>query len=215
MGEGGLLGITNSKRVKNIVIFAIILIACTSSCGSIPKLIVLHDPLTADEHITLGLSYEQKGEYDFAVQEYKKAIKMTDADFRPFFYAGNVYYKIKDYKLSETYYNKALKIAPDSGDIHNNLAWVYIDTGKYEDAGKEANKALRIKKSPYYLNTLAHVYYRMGRYRDAKDVLEEAMTLTAPADKMLRDDEIKLLEEINMKIPLNPPFSKGESDSPL
>ena len=199
MGEGGLLGITNSKRVKNIVIFAIILIACTSSCGSIPKLIVLHDPLTADEHITLGLSYEQKGEYDFAVQEYKKAIKITDADFRPFFYAGNVYYKIKDYKLSEKYYNKALKIAPANGDIHNNLAWVYIDTGKYEDAGKEADKALRLKKSPYYLDTLAHIYYHMGKYKEAMDALTEAIAMTPEDDKELRENENKMkgmLDEI-------------------
>ena len=183
----------------NIVIVSLILLLSASSCGPIPRIIVLHDPLTMDEHITLGLSYEQQGNYDLAVQEFDKAIKMSDGDFRPFFYAGNVYYKKKEYKLAEKYYNKALRIAPDNGDVHNNLAWVYIDTGKYEDAGRETEKALRIKRSPYYLNTLAHIYYRVGRYTDAKNVLEEAMTLTSPEDKILRDDEIKLLEEINMK----------------
>ncbi|HZX47719.1 MAG TPA: tetratricopeptide repeat protein [Nitrospirota bacterium] len=187
-----------------IVIVSLILLLSASSCGPIPRIIVLHDALTMDEHISLGLSYEQKGENDLAVQEYIKAMKMSDDDFRPFFYAGNVYYKKKEYKLAEKYYNKALKIAPDNGDVHNNLAWVYIDTGKFEDAGMEAEKAVRIKRSPYYLNTLAHIYYRVGRYEDAQNVLEEAMTLTSPEDKILRDDEIKLLEEI-----------KGQSGSPL
>ena len=190
-------------RMK-IVIVSLILLLSASSCGQLPRLIVLHDPLTMDEHITLGLSYEQKGENDLAVQEYHKAMKMSDGDFSPFYYAGNVYYKKKENKLAEKYYNKALKIAPDNGDVHNNLAWVYIDTGKFEDAGMEAEKAVRIKRSPYYLNTLAHIYYRVGRYEDAQNVLEEAMTLTSPEDKILRDDEIKLLEEI-----------KGQSGSPL
>ena len=186
----------------NIVIVSLILLLSVSSCGPIPRIIVLHDPLTMDEHISLGLSYEQKGENDLAVQEYIKAMKMSDDDFRPFFYAGNVYYKKKEYKLAEKYYNKALKIAPDNGDVHNNLAWVYIDTGKFDDAGMEAEKAVRIKRSPYYLNTLANAYTRMGRYKDAMDVLKEALTITPEDDKELLDNEGKLMNELKQKMGL-------------
>ena len=186
----------------NIVIVSLILLLSVSSCGPIPRIIVLHDPLTMDEHISLGLSYEQKGENDLAVQEYIKAMKMSDDDFRPFFYAGNVYYKKKEYKLAKKYYNKALKIAPDNGDVHNNLAWVYIDTGKFDDAGMEAEKAVRIKRSPYYLNTLANAYTRMGRYKDAMDVLKEALTITPEDDKELLDNEGKLMNELKQKIGL-------------
>ena len=184
----------------NIVIVSLILLLSVSSCGPIPRIIVLHDPLTMDEHISLGLSYEQKGENDLAVQEYIKAMKMSDDDFRPFFYAGNVYYKKKEYKLAEKYYNKALKIAPDNGDVHNNLAWVYIDTGKFDDAGMEAEKAVRIKRSPYYLNTLANAYTRMGRYKDAMDVLKEALTITPADDKALLDNEQHLIDELKQKM---------------
>ncbi|MCC7201211.1 MAG: tetratricopeptide repeat protein [Nitrospirae bacterium] len=179
-----------------IIFIAVIMIFTVSACGSLPRLIVLHDPLTLDEHITLGLSYEKKGEDDLALEEYGTAIKMSKKDFRPYFSTGNVYYKKREYNLAEKYYNKALKIAPDNGDVHNNLAWTYMETGRYDEAVTEAEHAVKIKKSPYYLNTLAHVYYRMGRYREAHDVLKEAMTLTEPEDKMLWDDENSLLEDI-------------------
>ena len=181
------------------IIISLIMLLSAAACGPIPRLIVLHDPLTLDEHITLGLSYEQKGENDLALQEYSKAIKMSDDDFRPFFYAGNAYYKKNEYKLAEKYYNKALKIAPDNGDVHNNLAWVYLDTGRYDDAVMAADRAVRIKRSPYYLNTLAHAYTGMGRYKDALDLSEEAMSITAPEDKALRDDVIKLMDELKQK----------------
>ncbi len=180
-------------------IFTIIIILAASACGPMPRLIVLHDPLTPDEHITLGLSYEQKGEDDHALQEYDRAVKMSSEDFRPFYYAGNVYYKKREYNLAEKYYNKALKIAPGNGDVHNNLAWVYLDTGKYDDAVIEAESAVRIKRSPYYLNTLAHAYYQLGRYEEAMAVLKQAIMLTSDDDKTLRDNEQKLLNEMNNK----------------
>lgn len=200
-----LLVITNNEGVKGyfqmkIVILSLIMLLSAAACGPIPRLIVLHDPLTMDEHITLGLSYENKGEYDLAVKEYSKAIKMSDDDFRPFFYAGNAFYKKNEYKLAEKYYNKALKIAPDNGDVHNNLAWVYLDTGRYDDAVMAAERAVRIKRSPYYLNTLARAYTGMGRYKDAMDVLMEAQTITPADDKALLDNEQQLIDELKQKM---------------
>jgi len=186
-------------RMK-IILYTLMLIFSAAACGPIPRLIVLHDPLTLDEHITLGLSYENKGENDLALQEYNKAIKMSDNDFRPFFYAGNAYYKKNEYKLAEKYYNKALKIAPDNGDVHNNLAWVYLDTGRYDEAGMAAEMAVGIKRSPYYLNTLAHAYTGMGRYKDAMDVLKEALTITPADDKALLDNERELMNELKQKM---------------
>lgn len=198
MGEGGLLGPTNHTAVTFFsLLFSIMVL---SSCTSIPKIIVLHDPLSMDEHITLGHSYELKGEYDYAVQEYKRALKGSDRDYRPLFYLGNVYYKKKEYGKAQKYYNKALRIAPDNGDIRNNLAWVYMDMERYEDARSEIEKALASNKSPYYLDTLAHIYDRMGKYEDARKVLQEAIAITPESDSELLDSEYKLLDELKKRL---------------
>ena len=201
-GGGVGWGLSGCGDRMKIILYTLMLIFSAAACGPLPRLIVLHDPLTLDEHVTLGLSYEQKGENDLALQEYSKAIKMSDDDFRPFFYAGNAYYKKNEYKLAEKYYNKALKIAPDNGDVHNNLAWVYLDTGRYDDAVMAAEKAVRIKRGPYYLNTLAHAYTGMGRYKDAMDVLKEALTITPADDKALLDNERELMNELEQKMGL-------------
>lgn len=171
-------------------------ISILSSCTSIPKIIVLHDPLTAEEHLSLGLSYELKGEYDFAIQEYSNAFKKDKKDYRPLFYTGNVHYKKKGYEEAERFYKKALRLAPDNGDIHNNLAWIFIDTAKLEKAKEEVSKALTIKRDPYYLDTLANIYAKMGNYAEAVGALKEAVEITKPADAEFLYREYRLLGEI-------------------
>ena len=229
MGEGWILGVAYSSRINNplTVFYFCFGILTFSSCTHIPRIIVLNDPLTAEEHLSLGLSYELRWEYDLAIQEYNKALKKGKKDYRPMFYLGNVYYKEKDYIMAEKYYNNALRIDPENGDVHNNLTWVYFDTERFEDARDEIEKALRVKRNPYYLDTLANVYSRMGRYEDAIGVLQEALSVTAVSDSSLLYNEYKLLGELYEKmgkhevavdawkraeelIPLNPPLIKGK-----
>ena len=41
------------------LLFALLL--AVSTCARVPKIIVLEDPLSADEHVTLGVTYEREG----------------------------------------------------------------------------------------------------------------------------------------------------------
>ncbi len=222
MGERGILGIAYNTRLNSLIeslrapegceaIYYLRLLrslrslAMTawflgalffSSCTPIPKFIILHDPLTLDEHLSLGLSYELKEEFDYAIEEYSKALKVAKKDYRPLFYLGNVYYKKREYGLAESYYRKALRKTSEEGDIHNNLAWVYIDTAKLEEAEKEVNIALKIKRDPYYMDTLANIYAKMGMYEKAIEVLQEAISITPPGDTDLLNNEHRLLGDL-------------------
>lgn len=170
-----------------------------NGCSALPKVIILNDPLTGEEHLSLGLAYELNGEYDSAVKEYSIAVKKSKGDYRPLFYMGNVYYKKPDFKLSERYYIKALKKYPAQADIHNNLAWVYIETNLLEKALTEVNSAIKIKKDTNYLDTLAHVYDKMGRHEDAISVLQDAINSTPASQLNLLINEYRLLSELYEK----------------
>ncbi|MFZ8787688.1 tetratricopeptide repeat protein, partial [Thermocrinis sp.] len=58
--------------MKKLISFLIIML-----CGgcAVPKIVILKDPLTAEEHINLGYLYEKQGKLDLAEEEYKKAIR--------------------------------------------------------------------------------------------------------------------------------------------
>lgn len=198
MGARRTLGVADYTKV-NICCISLGVVFL-SSCASLPKVIVLHDPLTVDEHLSLGLSYELNGEYDYAIQEYSKALKRAKGDYRPLFYLGNVYYRKGGYDQAKGYFKKALRIAPENSDIHNNLAWLYIDTEEFDKARTEIDLALKIKRDPYYLDTLANLYDRIGEHEEAARVLEEAIASAPAGHAELLHSEYKLLSDVYEKL---------------
>lgn len=116
----------------------------TASCA-LPKIIVLHDPLSPEEHINLGLTYEKKGETEEAVEEYKKAAKDLATAY---LYLGNIYYGKGEYSIAERYYREVIKKKPDLADAYNNLAWMFYRLGtNLKEAETFSQKALELDPS--------------------------------------------------------------------
>lgn len=124
---------------------------------SLPKIIVLKDPLTPEEHLHLGVAYERKGELDHAIKEYKLASrKLPGAHL----YLGNVYFQKNEYDEAEEYYRKAIEKDPKNADAYNNLAWLYYT--KRENLGEAESLALKAlelnpSKENIYRDTLEKV----------------------------------------------------------
>jgi len=129
------------------------------SC-SVPKIILLGDPLTAEEHLNLGYVYESKGNLKLAEEEYKKAIKKDKNLWKAHFNLGNVYAKQERYSEAEKEYRKALEINPNEPDILNNLAWVLYKQGKKEEAIELIKKAISIRDEDTYRETLKEIEER-------------------------------------------------------
>jgi tetratricopeptide (TPR) repeat protein len=133
-----------------------------SSC-SLPRIIVFHDPLTPEEHISLGVSYENKGELDAALKEYETASKKSQIAY---LYMGNIYFQKNDFVNAEKYYRKAIK-KTDDPRAYNNLAWIYytMDT-ELQEAEKLARKAVELSPdSVDFKDTLDRIIEKRGHAR--------------------------------------------------
>jgi len=133
-----------------------------SSCG-LPRIIVFHDPLTPEEHINLGVSYESKGELDAALKEYETASKKSQIAY---LYMGNIYFQKNDFENAEKYYRKAIK-KTDDPRAYNNLAWLYytMDT-ELQEAEKLARKAVELSPDSTDLkDTLDRIIEKRGHAR--------------------------------------------------
>lgn len=119
-----------------------------SSCA-LPRIIVLDDPLTPEEHINLGVAYEEKGEMDNALKEYKEASKKLPSAY---LYIGNIYFQKNEFDEAEFYYKKAIKKDPKNADACNNLAWLYYTKREnLDEAESLILKAMELNPSKKYI----------------------------------------------------------------
>jgi len=126
----------------NKTLILVILIVSLCSCG-IPRFIVLHDPLTPEEHINLGVTYEKNKEYEAALREYTKASKNQPIAY---LYIGNLLFQQKDYDNAEKNYKKAISKTHDPR-AYNNLAWLYYTNDKnLQEALELAQKAVELSE---------------------------------------------------------------------
>ncbi len=131
-------------RPKLFFCFCMVLGLLFSSCA-LPRIIVLDDPLSPEEHLNLGVAYEKKGALDSALKEYKMASKKLPVAYT---YIGNVYFQKNEYDDAETYYKKAIKKIPKNADAYNNLAWLYyIKKENLAEAEELAAKAIELDPS--------------------------------------------------------------------
>jgi tetratricopeptide (TPR) repeat protein len=148
----------NKRRVDSFIqFFFLILVTLSIASCSLPKIIVLEDPLSPEEHLNLGVTYEKNGELDNALEEYKKASKFFPLAYT---YIGNIYYQKGEFKKAENYYKKAIKKEPNSADAYNNLAWLYYTEKKnLNDAEELVLKALQLdpSKQDVYQDTLEKI----------------------------------------------------------
>lgn len=160
-------------------------LAFISGC-SLPKIIILKDPLSAEEHANLGRIYESQGKTDLAVQQYEAAVKADPKTVTFLLLLGDISFRTGNYDAAESAYKKAIVLQPENGDIYNNLSWVYLKQDRnLEQAHELTQKALIATPTHrgYYLDTLGVVFLKLNRIEDAIIALREAVVLI-PGDQV-------------------------------
>ncbi|HAM33451.1 MAG TPA: hypothetical protein DDX05_07475 [Deltaproteobacteria bacterium] len=162
----------------------LLLAVALAGCGRVPRIIVLEDPLSADEHVTLGVAYERKGELAPAAREYERALKKDGRSFRARVNLGNVRLAEKMYGEARAEYLKALALRPADPEATNNLAWAAILSGNDREeallrldavfAEGESRPPPMDGLSPVLLDTRGVLLTRMARFAEAESALARA-----------------------------------------
>jgi pentatricopeptide repeat protein len=180
-------------------------LAALSGC-SLPRVVVPHDPLTAEEHVTLGEAYRVKGLREAAEREFQTALQ-RHPDYVPALVSlGNLSFDAGPSPAAEKYFRRALAQDPNHPQANNNLAMVYLSRGeRLSEAEELARKALQGPPGlrPYVFDTLITLYLKQGRLEDARTALDEAEQGVPPKDETLRDRFRQLRAELTDR-PTNP-----------
>ncbi|MHB1654013.1 MAG: tetratricopeptide repeat protein [Desulfitobacteriaceae bacterium] len=137
---------------------------------------VRQNPNSAPNHVELGWSLFQKGQYNDALAEYKKAIDLDDKNYRAYYDLGLAYRQVEKYDLAISSLQKALEIAPKSFEAHYDLGLAYQHNGKFEQALQEFQLAYKLNPgSTEIIYSIGQVYEKMGKIDEAKYQYQSAL----------------------------------------
>jgi Tfp pilus assembly protein PilF len=175
-----------SLRSWRIVSPLLLLLLLDGGCSRIPKIIVLEDPLTAAEHVDLGVAYERKGELDLARREYESALRKDRKLYRARLNLGNVFLAKKEYGKAREEYLRALDLRPGDAEATNNVSWAAIFSG--EGIDEALGRMESVVSGPSgrraaLLDTLGVLRMRANRPGEAEEAfaLAESLCLQAGA----------------------------------
>ena len=170
---------------RRAAVVCLVLMLISGSGCSLPKIIILNDPLSAEEHIKLGRIYETEGKSDLAMQQYETAAKQDAKSVTAYLLIGDLSYRNGMYDAAESAYEKAVKLQPGNGDIYNNLCWVYLKQNRKIDKAEQLIKkamAATPEHKGYYLDTMGVILLKLERPAESITALRQALDLV-PGDQ--------------------------------
>ncbi len=176
-----------------------LILTLSTGCAQLPRIVELHDPLSAKEHFQLALAYEQKKENDLALREYEEVLKKKEFRGETYTNMANIYFSQGKQDLAEAFYLKSIQADPLYGKSYNNLSWLYLSQEKKLD---QAEHLLieAIGKDPEnsasYLDTLGSVYEKEGRWEKSLETLKKAETEGFKGDIGIEAAFLKHLENV-------------------
>ncbi|HZR15870.1 MAG TPA: tetratricopeptide repeat protein [Verrucomicrobiae bacterium] len=133
--------------------------------------------------------YQQAIEHYTAAEVIAKATDPSRLDDQFYFQFGATWERLGDFTQAEQYFEKCLKLAPDSAEAQNYLGymWAEHDT-KLEEARQLIEKAVKSEpKNAAYLDSLGWVLFKLHQPKEALGYLLKAVELTEEPDATLYD----------------------------
>jgi lipoprotein NlpI len=161
-----------------------------------------------------GVAYRNKGNYDQAIQDFDKAIRLKPDIAEAFNNRGVTYDYKGDYELAIQDYNHVIKLRPDYAPAFNNRGLVYHEKGEYDRAIQDFDQAIRLK--PGYAEAFesrGSAYLARGDYDRAIQDYGQAITLEPNyagdfSDRAFaydcKKDYRRALQDYDLAVQLNP-----------
>lgn len=138
--------------------------------------LVTNDSSQLDAYDLLGRLYLSQGQGDRAIAEYRALAERTKAPAGALTMIGLILEARGDREAAQKQYEEIVAASPRSGVAANNLAWIYAETGRPDEAIKLATVAQEeLRGRPEPEDTLGWAYYQKGLAGHAIGAFERAI----------------------------------------
>jgi len=149
--------------------------------------VVKKSPNIGRAHDNLALAYFRLGQYDKAIPEHLKGIKLGGpALHKKLNNLGNAYFKTWQYDKAIESYAKAIKLNPNFVEAHNGLGVAYNAKGSYAEAEKELLRLTQLApRHPGAYSNLGLVYTNQKLYEKAAWAYKQNLKINLENPKSL------------------------------
>lgn len=91
----------------------------------------------AEKHFRQGFTYQDQGELDEAIEEYKKAVELNPNHLKAHMNLGAAYMRQEKYDQAIDQFSTVVKLNYYHANAHYNLGYIYVLKGEKEKAQEE------------------------------------------------------------------------------
>jgi tetratricopeptide (TPR) repeat protein len=174
--------------------------------------VIKSDPENAKAIYYRGMARYYKGDLDQAIADYTLALKKQPDLLEVYTSRGVAFFNKGDFQRAQKDLDLVLEKRPDDANATNQKAWMLSVSpdSRYRDGKKAlalARKAINIKTSPNYLDTLAAAYAENGQYKEAASVQRKVIALLTQEEQL---DRLDIYLERLKKYESNEPWREGD-----
>jgi tetratricopeptide (TPR) repeat protein len=146
------------------------------------------NPADASAHYNLGLIHQSRGEYDQAIERFKRAIEIDPEEFDASYQLGRIARSQKRYADAIQYFEQVVTRNPAHSlhEIWREVAATYIAADQFDDARTALEQFLEQRPSdPEGLYLMGRAHAGLGHKREATSLMQQCIEAvkSAPAYK--------------------------------
>jgi tetratricopeptide (TPR) repeat protein/TolB-like protein len=149
---------------------------------SVYKQAITLRPSYWDTYNKLGKFYIRLGRLEEAIAQYYEVLRLTPDNVVGYNNLGAAYYFMGDLENAQKNWERTIVITPDHGAA-SNLATIYYVEGRYAEAARMYETALKLMDTDYMLwgNLGSAYYWAPGEREKARDVFTRAIEMAEEA----------------------------------
>ena len=126
---------------------------------------------SANDYFSLGLTYQQRGEYKKAIEYYDQAIEINSQFAEAYYNRGLAKVKSGNPKEAIQDYDKAIEINPQDADTYHNRGYANAELGNPKEAIQDYDKAIEI--NPQDADTYHNRGYANAELGNPKEAIQD------------------------------------------
>jgi serine/threonine-protein kinase len=127
---------------------------------------------------TLGMIHAGTGQYELALQDYKKALEFDPINFETFSEMAKTYEAIGNLEQAELTFKKAIKLRPIYWANYNYLGVFYYNHAKYNESAEQFKQVINLMPDNIRgYNNLGASYFNLEKWNEAIKMFETSLNV--------------------------------------